>query len=201
MRLGTPDDIGTRILPQVLSQFARSHPAVQVDVIVGRSVDMMHQLDHNKLDLALITVGNESLPKRGEVVHSEPLVWTGAQGGIAATRTPIPLSLANRGCPWRNMALEALDRSRHRYRIAYTSEHCAGQEAAMQADLAIAPFPLSLVQPPLQQLSDEHELPALGEYQIAMVQRPDASSASQELAGHVRSVFRALRPASSNTPA
>ena len=29
----------TRILPQALTQFSRSHPAVQVNVIVGRSAD------------------------------------------------------------------------------------------------------------------------------------------------------------------
>ena len=33
VRVGTPDDVGTRILPQVLSRFARSHPAVQVEVL------------------------------------------------------------------------------------------------------------------------------------------------------------------------
>ena len=33
VRIGTPDDVGTRILPRVLAAFARSHPAVQVDVM------------------------------------------------------------------------------------------------------------------------------------------------------------------------
>ncbi|MCG8393361.1 MAG: LysR family transcriptional regulator [Pseudomonadales bacterium] len=193
VKMGTPDDIGTRILPQVLTQFSRSHPAVKVNVIVGRSIDMMKQLDAGKLDLVLITIGKHSRPARGEIVHSEPLVWAGAQSGIAVTQSPLPLALASQGCPWRHMALEALDRSRHRYRVAYTSEHCAGQEAAMQADLAIGPFPLSLIQPPLQQLGDEYELPPLGDYQIAMVHRGEEGSASHVLASHVRSVFRALR--------
>ncbi len=91
VRLGTPDDIGTRILPQVLTQFSRSHPAVQVNVIVGRSADMLKQLDAGKLDLIMVTTGKQGRPARGEVVHSEPLVWAGAQGGIAV------LSLAQDG--------------------------------------------------------------------------------------------------------
>lgn len=193
VRLGTPDDIGTRILPQVLTQFSRSHPAVQVNVIVGRSADMLKQLDAGKLDLIMVTTGKQARPARGEVVHSEPLVWAGAQSGIAVSQTPLPLALASQGCPWRKMALEALDRSEHRYRVAYTSEHCAGQEAAMQADLAIGPFPLSLIQPPLQQLGDEYQLPELGDYQIAMLYRGEEGSATHVLAGHVRAVFRALR--------
>ena len=63
----------------------------------------------------------------------------------------------------------------------------------MQADLAIGPFPLSLTQPPLQQLGDEYALPALGDYQIAMLYRGEEGSATQVLAGHVRAAFRARR--------
>ncbi|MBA4743574.1 MAG: LysR family transcriptional regulator, partial [Azoarcus sp.] len=55
---GTSDDIGTRILPRVLAQFARAHPAVQVDVLVGRSMDMAARLDAGTLDVALVTAGN-----------------------------------------------------------------------------------------------------------------------------------------------
>ncbi|HCA11269.1 MAG TPA: LysR family transcriptional regulator, partial [Marinobacter adhaerens] len=35
--IGTSDDVGTRILPEVLAEFARSYPAVLVDVVVGSS--------------------------------------------------------------------------------------------------------------------------------------------------------------------
>ncbi|BBI64720.1 hypothetical protein HSBAA_60260 [Vreelandella sulfidaeris] len=43
--LGITDDVVGRILPTVLTQFARSHPAVQVDVVVGRSIDLLARLD------------------------------------------------------------------------------------------------------------------------------------------------------------
>ena len=43
--LGITDDVVWRVLPTVLAQFARSHPAVQVDVIVGRSVELLARLD------------------------------------------------------------------------------------------------------------------------------------------------------------
>lgn len=191
VRLGTPDDIGTRILPRVLTQFARSHPAVQVDVIVGRSEQMLRKLNRRELDLVLVTVGNQDLEAdRGEIVHNEPLVWTGCQGGVAAQRDPLPLALSGPGCPWRNRALTALDRADKAYRIAYISEHCAGQEAALLADLAVAPFPASMVQDPLQILGDEAGLPDLGNYQIAMVSNNQSGTAGEILAGHVKAVFR-----------
>ena len=103
------------------------------------------------------------------------------------------------------MAREALDRSDHRYRVAYTSEHCAGQEAAMQADLAIGPFPLSLIQPPLQQLGDEYQLPELGDYQIAMLYRGEEGSAilphKHRLGVRVQQIGRTVRCAAAKAPA
>lgn len=189
---GTTDDVGTRALPSVLAQFARSHPAVQVDVVVGSSVKMLERLDSGELDLILITAGNPGQGPRGEIVHSEPLVWAGREGGIAAQRSPLPVALAHHGCAWRGMALDALDRAGVSYRISYTCEHCAGQEAAMLADLAVAPFPLSLIRSPLRRL-DSNLLPPLGDYQLELVKRPGIGHASQALVGHVLEAFHAMR--------
>lgn len=200
VRFGTPDDIGTRILPGVLSQFARSYPGIQVDVRVGRSADLIGQLDAGSLDMVLVTAGSRGLASgRGEVVHTERLVWTGVESGVAYQREPLPVAMAGHGCAWRAAALSALDRAGLSYRIAYISEHCAGQEAVLLADLAIAPFPRSLVQPPLRRLGDEAELPALGSYQIVLLRRDDPGAAIGALSGHVIDAFRELDE--SRTPA
>ena len=202
VRLGTPDDVATRILPGVLAQFGHSHPAVQVDVVVGRSVDMMAQLEAGELDLALATTGNDGdalirgkaargKTTRSEVVHTEPLVWACREDGIAATHTPLPLALASQTCAWRATALAALDRAGLPYRIAFISEHCAGQEAALLADLAVAPFPRSLLRKPLAEAATD--LPPLGDYRIVMAQRPRPGKAADALAGYLRQGFRQHR--------
>lgn len=194
VRLGTPDDVGTRILPRALTQFARSHPAVQVEVVTGRSADLLQRQGDEALDLVLITVGNlDTAPDLGEIVHTEPLVWAGLRGGVAHRRAPLPLAMARHGCAWRSMALAALDHAGLSYRVAYMSEHCAGQQAALLADLAVAPFPLSLVRPPLQKLDRSAGFPPLGDYQIALVRRDGAGPASDVMAGHVVDAFRELR--------
>ncbi len=194
VRFGTPDDVGTRILPGLLAQFARSHPGVQVDVVVDRSASLIDQLDNDELDLTLVTAGNQGQdPTRGEVVHTEPLVWAGREGGIAAQRAPLPVSLAAPGCCWRAMALETLDNAGIGYRVAYTSIHCAGQEAAMVADLAVSAFPASMVKPPLTRLGAESGLPPIGDYQILLLRRGSLGSASETLAGYVKEMFEGLR--------
>lgn len=189
--LGTSDDVGARILPAVLARFARSHPAVQVDVQVGGTKQSLARLDAGQLDLALITVGSSDQDNRGDVVHTEPLVWAGREGGIAVRRSPLPVAMASHGCVWRSTAINALDRAGLSYRIAYTCENCSGQEAAMQADLAVAPFPLSLVRHPLRKLGRDG-LPPLNDYQIALVQR-ESIPVSDALAGYVREAFANLR--------
>ena len=191
LSFGTTDDVGTRILPGVLAQFARSHPAVQVDVVVSSSKEMLARLDAGELDLILMSAGNPGQDVRGEIVHSEPLVWAGREGGVAAQRSPLPVALAQHGCAWRGMALAALDRAGLGYRIAYSCEHCAGQEAAMLADLAVAPFPLSLVRPPLRRI-DPSLLPPLGEYQLVLIKRPGAAEACESLAVHVMTALQDL---------
>ena len=189
--LGTSDDVGTRILPEVLAQFARSYPAVLVDVVVGSSKQNLARLDAGELDMVLVTVADEARDVRGEVVHREPLVWAGREGASAFQRTPLPIAVAHEDCVWRRMTLRALDRAGTAYRIAYTCEHCSGQEAAMVADLAVAPFPLSLVRPPLQQIVSD-ELPEIGCYQLALV-RQGSNSLNDALAAHVRGAFRNLQ--------
>ncbi len=188
---GSPTDLGSRVLPGVLSMFARSHPAVQVDVAVGRSADLIEKLDAGELDLILINAGNDGQDdSRGEIIYSEALVWAGREGGLAVQRSPLPLALAYPGCAWRRTALDALDRLDLPYRIAYSCEQCAGQESAMIADLAVAPFPRSLVRPPLRRLGEEHGLPPLGDYHIKLLRGSNRGDAAAALAAQVLLAFR-----------
>nr|WP_183387528.1 LysR substrate-binding domain-containing protein [Halomonas organivorans] len=186
--LGTTDDVGARTLPGILAQFARSHPAVEVNVVVGSSREMLARLDAGELDLVVCTAGTQDPSMPVEWVHSEPLVWAGREGGMAAQRSPLPVALAHQGCPWRQAALDALDHAGLSYRIAYTCEHCAGQEAAMLADLAVAPFPLGLVRPPLRRI-DGGALPPLGDYQLALARRQGLGDAGEALATRVVEAF------------
>ncbi|KAF0280581.1 LysR family transcriptional regulator [Spiribacter aquaticus] len=191
VRLGAPDDLGTRVLPGILSLFSRSYPAVQVNVRVGRSPDLMRRLDIGELDIALLVAEAGNRPHRlAEPIYREPLVWAGREGGVALQRTPLPIAVADRGCPWRRMALESLTRSGHRYRIAYTCEHTAAQEAATGQDIAITPLPRGLVHAPLRVIEeDEAGLSPLGDYEVLMLRMPARGAAVEALAEHIMDHF------------
>ncbi len=192
VRFGAPDDFGTRFLPDMLLRFSRTHSRVQVDVALGTSARLQRQLADGDLDLTLVTEDETNRTAHGQVVFREPLLWAGLRGGTAWRRRPLPLALANHGCAWRRLALEALDAAGVDYRIAYTSEHCAGQKAAMLADLAVAPFPASLVLAPMEALDEEADLPPLGHYHLELLRAPGAGAAAEALAGHVVSSFSQL---------
>ena len=187
VRLGAPSDMGTRFLPAVIAQFTRAYPAVQVNVRLGRSPDLVRRLDVGELDLALLVAQSGRVPAPGaEPIYSEPLVWVGREGGVAWNRTPLPLAVADRGCAWRRTAMEALNHAGLRYRIAYLSEHTEAHLAAIAADIAVAPLPRGLAQPPLRVI--EHEeggLPALAEYSLFLKRIPARGAAAEALAQHL----------------
>ncbi|AGM41236.1 LysR family transcriptional regulator [Spiribacter salinus M19-40] len=203
VRLGAPDDLGTRVLPGVLSQFSRNYPAVQVNVRVGRSPDLMRRLDIGELDVVLMIAEAGQRPHaRAEAIYREPLVWAGREGGVALQRTPLPLAVADRGCAWRQMALSSLNRSGLRYRIAYTCEHTGAQEAAVLQDIAITPFPRSLVKSPIRMIEEEEGgLSALGDYEVLLLRMPARGAAVEALVQHIIDHFAGQTTAAAAAPA
>ena len=63
----------------------------------------------------------------------------------------------------------------------------------MIADLAIAPYPLSLVKPPLKRLDEGPDLPTLGDYQIKLLRAADRSEPAEELSRHVIAALNVYR--------
>lgn len=194
VRLGSPDDIGECVLPLVLKRFAETHPGVTVDVVIDQSTNLRKRLDERRLDVTLVNLSH-TVPSKGdiEILLDEELVWAGAKCGTAYRRDPLPLSIWEEGCAWRGNALEALDKLGRSYRIAYMSSHSTGQRAAIQADLAIAPFGKTLLGEGIVALGAEHNLPQLGRYQLGMLIKPDARQHIQVVAEHLRNVFEAYR--------
>lgn len=192
VRLGSPDDYGERILPNVLRRFAQTHPSIAVDVTIDQSSSLRRRLADRQLDITLFTVCR-NVPAEAEVLLTEPIVWGGAKGGCAHLREPLPLSIWEEGCAWRADALEALGREGRDYRIAYMSAHTAGQRAAILADLAIAPLPKSFIGDEIVALGPQEGLPALSNYNLAMIVAHDAAAPVLAAADHIRATFESFR--------
>jgi DNA-binding transcriptional LysR family regulator len=125
----------------------------------------------------------------GEVVMTDDIVWAGAKGGQACLMDPLPVSMWDEGCVWRESALSALDKVGRSYRVAFMTSHMAGQRAAILADLAIAPMGRHFVGPDIQILDENCGLPAPGQYQLLLKVGADPSPQVSALSDHFRAGF------------
>lgn len=194
VRLGSPDDFGERVLPSVLKRFSQSHPAIAVDVVIDQSANLRKRMTNRQLDITLLSCSEQGVGEPGlEILLSEPIVWAGVKGGCAHLREPLPVSLWEEGCAWRNAAVKALSEMGREYRVAYMSAHTAGQRAAILGGLAVAPLPKSFIGGDLVELGSQDGLPEMGSYHIGMVVGSDAPAPVRAAADHIRATFEFFR--------
>ncbi|MBO0663446.1 LysR family transcriptional regulator [Jiella sp. MQZ9-1] len=188
VRFGAPDDSGIFAIPEILKRFASTHPQVEVEVRLDTSDELRRRCLAGDLDVVLFTCENGfGLPVRP--VHTEMLVWVGMKNGCAAMHDPLPLAVAEHGCFWRSLALSALQQAGLDYRIAYSSGQCQAQIAAVEADLAVAALPTSVLSPRLVRLDGVGGLPPIGTYRVDMLTRDGAGPVAEALAEHVAASF------------
>lgn len=192
VRLGAPDDVAERFLPAMLRKFADSHPGVTVNVTVDGTDTMVAALEAGKLDATLVTC-EAGFRDAGtaEVLYREQLVWAARKGGIAACQEPLPVSVWEEGCVWRQAGLKGLDEQGRAWRIAFQSAHISGQRAAILADLAVAPIPKSSLGGDIVEAPAKFGLPVLPKYALGLLVRPDPSPAIEAAADYIRSAFSA----------
>ncbi len=190
VRMGAPDDAAERLLPEMLCRFSHSHPCVTVDVVVEESVVLIDRVKNGTLDLALITCdagfdGDEN----AEILLREKLVWAGLKGGVASEKSPLPVSVWEEGCIWRNAGLNSLQEQGIEHRVAFQSANISGQKAAILADLAVAPIPVSSIGGKIVQVSQMSNLPPLPDYAMGLIMAEKISSPALAAADHLRACF------------
>ena len=189
VRLGAPDDVGELILPEVLKRFAESFPSIAVNVSIESSNALRRAVSERRLDLAIFNSSNPEATVPGEILMKEQLVWVGKNCGTAHLKTPLPESIWEEGCIWRGKALEELSKSGREFRVAYFCAHHMGQQAAIRADLAVAPLARFLVRDDMVALSEKDGLPDLGYYHIGMVVGEDVEAPALAVADYIRAAF------------
>lgn len=190
VRLGAPDDVAERFLPNMLRQFAEGYPGIILDVRVDDTVRLLDGIDGDELDLAIVTCeAGLATDGRAEVVHREPLVWACLAGGVAPERRPIPVSMWEHGCKWREAAEEALTEQNIDYRVAFQSSNISGQRAAVLADLAVAPLALSHITEQIVQVKAGVGLPKMPDCALGLIVRDNAPPPVEAAADLVRACF------------
>lgn len=189
VRLGAPDDIGELILPGILMHLSQTWPHLAIEVTIDSSIALKKAIDEKRLDVTLFNFLDGVVANPSMRVMTEDLVWAGKKHGQAYLKTPLPVSVWNEGCIWRQRALDELTKQGTTFRIAYFCGHHMGQMAAIRADIAVAPLARFLLQDDMVELTEHEGLPKLGTYDIGIALRDDASAPVNAVADYVRCVL------------
>lgn len=194
VRLGTPDDVAERMLPEMLRRFADSHCGVTVNVIVAGSGELAERVRQRQVDLSLVNCETGRFGEvQAEILYRDRLVWATVRGGIAPEQDPLPISVWEEGCVWRKAGLTRLEEQGRNYRIAFQSAHISGQRAAILADLAVAPIPAAALSGRIVEADPKYGLPELPDYRLGMIVTEDASTPVRAAADHLRACFAAMQ--------
>lgn len=196
VRLGATDDIAERMLPDLLQRFSQTHCCVTVDVVVDTSEVLNESVRNGTMDLALVTFNPKKKQSADlEPIFSEQLTWAGLKNGVAFEQRPLPVSVWQEGCSWRSSGLRSLEKMNIEHRVAFMSAHISGQRAAILADLAVAPIPLSCCVNEIVALNEADGLPELESYGVGMLMLKTPSEPALAAAEHIKNSFSNLRAA------
>ncbi|AMB46704.1 LysR substrate-binding domain-containing protein [Methylobacterium sp. AMS5] len=178
VRLGVPDLYAAFLLPSVLSGFSRAYPQVEIELRCSRSVNLHAALQHEEIDIALMTRQPEF--GRGTAVREEPLVWVAARDYVVTSNEALPLALLPAGSVYRQYALDALGQIGRSWNIAAVSDSIAGLQAAVYAGLAVSAFPLCALCPKVRRLGRSDGLPDMPHLEIVLQRKPSGITPAAE---------------------
>ena len=190
LRFGTSEDFVASRLTEVLREFVRAHPLVDVELTVGLSGALNEKLGRGELDL----VCGKRRPgeDRGRLVWRDRLVWVSGELRPLDPSSPAPLILYPPPSISREIALAALERCGRPWRVVCTSGSLSGLRAAALAGLGVTVFAESLIPPGLIEIPGDDALPDLGDVEFVLdgasrvMRGPTAKLADAILASGIR---------------
>jgi DNA-binding transcriptional LysR family regulator len=180
LRFGTSEDFVSSRLPEILRDFTRHHPRIDLELVVALSATLNAQLDRGELDLVLAK--RRLGEARGELVWRDRLAWLCSAGFGVDRQGPLPLILYPPPSITRNVALEALERHARTWRIVCTSSSLSGLRAASLAGLGVTLQARSLLPEGLVEAPSALRLPDAGEVEFVVAARRGARGPERALA-------------------
>ncbi|MRJ41539.1 MULTISPECIES: LysR substrate-binding domain-containing protein [Idiomarina] len=195
VRLGIPSEFASKLLPQVLGQFAQSYPHVTLSVTSALSKELLAQ-EQQQFDLVIaLKEPDKRLTRAGLVLlKQDSLVWVSsiASNQLAAVTDSaaeaVPLVVAPEGCIYRRRALQVLRQHTIPLRISYTNADFSGLTAAIDSGLGITVLAQSTLPDNLIHVRHvgSHALPELGNVSVVMWQADSDNPAATQLAQFIQ---------------
>jgi DNA-binding transcriptional LysR family regulator len=172
--LGTPDLYAAFMLPSILKIFRKAFPRVQLELNCSLSTPLVGCVKRGEVDIALVTRMNDFTG--GQVVRQEQLIWMTGEQSTAHNEKPIPLALLPPGNIFRDHAIERLEASKLRWRIACVSHSVGGLQAAAFAGMAVTVLGRSALVRNMREIGADEGLPALPKVDLLLYKSQKATS-------------------------
>lgn len=176
IRLGVPSDVVSSLLPQILKNFQAANPDTQITLISKNSVELLHLLELEQVDIALTT--DRETTSDATLLFRKPLIWIGAIEGQAHLQTPLPVAVGRVDCPFRMAASDALSNARLPWRAVTQVGSLEPVFATLMADMAVAPFMPGTM--PYGTCQVEENLPTLPNFSLQMRKQKRKTNATVE---------------------
>lgn len=174
LRFGAAEDLVAKGLPQILRDFRRTHPLVDLQLTVGLSRAVHAQLRAGDLDLAFVM--RRPGEPHGDLVWRDRLVWGGTAEAEWDPATPVPLVAYPPPSITRACALGALEAARLPSRITCLANSRAGLRAAVLAGLGFIVHAQSLLPTELRPVGESLGLPDPGDVEFVLLGRASTPS-------------------------
>lgn len=182
VRLGVMDDYGSSILPPLLASFMAGYPLIHVQMETGLTANMPGRLgDVFDLVVAMHPAGRGD----GELLRREQAVWATSAHHAVEEQDPLPVALYPKGCLFRQWAMDALDRGKRRWRLAFVSHSLAAVESIAAQGLAVTVVKAGTFPPRLRALTERDGMPPLPAADIRLHRAAKLSRAASLLGDHL----------------
>jgi DNA-binding transcriptional LysR family regulator len=183
LRVGASEDFVLSALPDILAGFVRRYPEVALELTAGLSEQLYEAYDAGRLDL--IFVKRRAGDSRGLTAWQESIAWVGRAEFRVQPDAPLPLLLYPPPSVTRALALDALERARRTWRIAFTSASLSGLSAAARAGLGVMPHSVHLMPSGLAAVAPGSGLPLLPQIEFVIIGPSGRAPAAETLRGEI----------------
>ncbi|GFE81041.1 LysR family transcriptional regulator [Steroidobacter agaridevorans] len=140
VRIGLAEEIANSALPAALGRLHRTHPDVQLDVVVEHSTALGRTWEENTMDIVIAPTSAVGAAD-ALVTWNVELQWVSAMDYVQEPGRPLDLVAFAAPCLWRRRMIEALAATGREHRVTFTSQSVMGLQAAIENGLGIGLLP------------------------------------------------------------
>lgn len=166
VRFATTDCFASCLLPGLLEHWKYQFPNVQVSVDCSFSTNIWERFRKGEFDIALAQHCPSDI--NAVPIRVEPLEWVCSRVSLAWKKRTVPVALFERGCPDREIILNALKGAGREYQVEFETYSYGGLVAAVESGAVVSALPKTTIPSTLKRLDSQHGLPRLPSLNVSL---------------------------------